>query len=132
VGPVGTPVLATGPEGIIVALKISARESEGVTVLALDGRVMLGEETNVLREKVKALLADGKKKIVLNMDRATQIDSVGLGTLVGLHASAKAQNVLLRLSNLGPRLKEILQITKLLTVFEVFNTEAEAVRSFSK
>lgn len=115
-----------------MALKITTRETDGVTVLALDGRLSMGEETNSLRDKVKAFLAEGKSKMVLNMDRTTQIDSVGLGTLVGLHATAKAQNVSLRLSNLGPRLKEILQVTKLLTVFDVFESEAEAVRSFSK
>lgn len=115
-----------------MALKISAHETDGATVLALDGRVILGEETNSLRQKVKTLLADGKKKIVLNMERATQLDSVGLGTLVGLQASAKAHGASVHLSNLGPRLKEILQVTKLLTVFEVFGTEVEAVRSFSK
>lgn len=115
-----------------MALKITSREVEGVTVVVLDGRIVLGEETNALREKVKALLAGGSKKIVLNMDKATQIDSAGLGTLVGLHSSAKTQGASLRLCNLGTNFKEVLQITKLLTVFDVSNTEADAVRSFSK
>ena len=114
-----------------MALKITNREFGPVVVLALDGRIVLGEETNALREKVKALLAEGKKKIVLNMDNATQIDSAGLGTLVGLHSSAKKQDASVRLCNLGSKFKEVLQITKLLTVFDVSNSEAEAVRSFS-
>ncbi len=87
------------------------REVDGVSVVALDGRIVLGEESNALREKVKSLIAEGKKKIVLNMDNITFIDSAGLGTLVAA---------------------EVLQITKLLTVFDVYNSEAEAVASFSK
>jgi anti-sigma B factor antagonist len=117
---------------INVALKITNREVDGVAVVALDGRIVLGEETNALREKVKSLLAEGKKKIVLNMDNAKQIDSAGLGTLVGLHSSAKTLGASLRLCNLGTNFREVLQITKLLTVFDVSNTEADAVRSFPK
>ena len=115
-----------------MALKITNREIDGVAVVALDGRIVLGEETNALREKVKALLAEGKKKIVLNMDNAKQIDSAGLGTLVGLHSSAKTLGGSLRLCNLGTNFREVLQITKLLTVFDVSNTEADAVRSFPR
>src|ERR1700751_1753671 len=68
---------------------MSQREVDGVTVGALDGRIVLGEESNALREKVKGLLAEGKKKIVLNMDNITFIDSAGLGTLVASHHTAK-------------------------------------------
>lgn len=115
-----------------VALKMTNREVDGVSVVALDGRIVLGEESNALREKVKGLIAAGKKKIVLNMDNVTFIDSAGLGTLVAAHHSAKSQGAGLRLCHLGSKFQEVLQITKLLTVFEVFNTEAEAVASFSK
>src|SRR5437773_9045654 len=65
------------------------REVDGVSVVALDGRIVLGEESNALREKVKGLIAEGKKKIVLNMDNVTFIDSAGLGTLVASHHSVK-------------------------------------------
>jgi anti-sigma B factor antagonist len=115
-----------------VALKMTTREVDGVTVVALDGRIVLGEESNALREKVKSLMAEGKKKIVLNMDNITFIDSAGLGTLVAAHHSAKSQGASLRLCHLGSKFQEVLQITKLLTVFEVYNTEADAVASFSK
>jgi len=115
-----------------VALKMTNREVDGVSVVALDGRIVLGEESNALREKVKSLLAGGKKKIVLNMDNITFIDSAGLGTLVASHHSAKSQGASLRLCHLGSKFQEVLQITKLLTVFEVFDTEAVAVASFSK
>jgi len=68
-----------------MALKMTQREVDGVSVVALDGRIVLGEESNALREKVKSLIAGGKKKIVLNMDNVTFIDSAGLGTLVAAH-----------------------------------------------
>jgi anti-sigma B factor antagonist len=115
-----------------VALKMTNREVDGVSVVALEGRIVLGEESNALREKVKSLLAEGKKKIVLNMDNITFIDSAGLGTLVAAHHSAKSQGSSLRLCHLGSKFQEVLQITKLLTVFDVFDTEAAAVASFSK
>jgi len=115
-----------------VALKMTYREVNGVSVVALDGRIVLGEESNALREKVKSLIAEGKKKIVLNMDNVTFIDSAGLGTLVAAHHSVKTQGASLRLCHLGSKFQEVLQITKLLTVFDVYNSEAEAVASFSK
>ena len=115
-----------------MALKMTNREVDGVSVVALDGRIVLGEESNALREKVKSLLAEGKKKIVLNMDNITFIDSAGLGTLVAAHHSAKGQSASLRLCHFGSKFQEVLQITKLLTVFDVYDTEAQAVASFSK
>lgn len=115
-----------------MALKVTNREVEGVAVVALEGRIVLGEESNQLREGVKSLLAKGKKKIVLNMSNVTFIDSAGLGTLVASHTSAKTQGASLRLCHLGSKFKEVLQITKLVTVFDVDNTEADSIRSFSK
>ncbi len=115
-----------------MALKMTSREVDGVTVVALDGRIVLGEESNALREKIKSMVAEAKKKIVLNMDGVTFIDSAGLGTLVAAHHSAKAQGASLRLCHLGTKFQEVLQITKLMTIFDVYNTEAEAVASFSK
>jgi anti-sigma B factor antagonist len=123
---------AENEEDTNVALKITNREVDGVSVVALDGRIVLGEESNALRERVKALIAAGKKKVVLNMDNITFIDSAGLGTLVAAHHSAKSQGASLRLCHLGSKFQEVLQITKLLTVFEVYDTEAAAVASFSK
>jgi anti-sigma B factor antagonist len=115
-----------------VALKITNREVESVSVVQLEGRIVLGEESNALRERVKALLAEGKKKIVLNMDNVTYIDSAGLGTLVATHHSAKSQGAGLRLCNLGSKFQEVLQVTKLLTVFDVYDNETAAIRSFAK
>src|SRR5260221_3180818 len=110
---------------------MSQREVDGVTVVALDGRIVLGEESNALREKGKGLLAEGKKKIVLNMDDITFIDSAGLGTLVASHHTAKTEGAALRLCHLGSKFPAVLQITKLLPVFDVSDTEAEAVAAVS-
>lgn len=115
-----------------MALKITNRVVDGVVVLALDGRIVLGEETIALRESVKSLLAEGKKNLILDLKNVTSIDSSGLGTLVAVHSSAKSVGASLRLCNLGSRLNELLQITKLYTVFEVSDTEAEAVRAMAK
>jgi anti-sigma B factor antagonist len=114
-----------------MALKITNREVEGVSVVTLDGRIVLGDESNALRVKLKSLIAEGRKQIVLNMDNIKYIDSAGLGILVAAHCSAKTQGASLRLCHLGSKFQEVLQITKLLTVFEVCDTEAAAVASFS-
>src|SRR5277367_4249832 len=131
-GPRLPPDLRSDEEESNVALKTTTREVDGVTVVALDGRIVLGEESNALREKVKSLVAEGKKKIVLNTENISFIDSAGLGTLVAAHHSAKGQGASLRLCPLGSKFQEVLQITKLLTVFDVYDTEAAAVSSFSK
>jgi len=111
---------------------MTSREVDGVTVIQMEGRIVLGEESNALRERLKSLLADNKKHIVLNMNNVTYIDSAGLGALVAAHHSARSQDVALKLSNLGSKFQEVLQVTKLLTVFEVYDSEAAAVRSFNK
>jgi anti-sigma B factor antagonist len=115
-----------------MALKITDRDMKGVTVVELEGHVLFGEAANGLREKVKGLLAENKKKVVLNMARVTMIDSAGLGTLAGLQSSAASQGARLCLCNLGAKPKELLQMTRLLTVFDVSESEMEAVRSFTE
>lgn len=115
-----------------MALKMNSREVDNISIVQLEGRIVLGEESNALREKVKSLLAESKKKIVMNMDNVTYIDSAGLGTLVAAFHSARAQGATLKLSNLGSKFQEVLQVTKLMTVFEVFDNEASAVQSFGK
>lgn len=115
-----------------MALHITTGEVDEIAVVWLEGRIVLGEETSVLREKVKSLIAAGNKKLILNMSNVTLIDSSGLGALVAAHSTAKSGGASLRLCNLGTKFNELLQITKLLTIFEVCSTEADAVRSFSK
>jgi anti-sigma B factor antagonist len=112
-----------------MAVKMTNSEVDGVSVVRLEGRIVLGEESNSLREKLKSLIAEGKKKIVLNMADVKYIDSSGLGTLVAAHLSAKNQGASVRLCHLGDKFQEIMQMTKLLTVFDVYDTEAAAVGS---
>ena len=115
-----------------MALQIRNREVNGISVVELDGRVVLGEETNKLREAVKNLISQDQKKIVLDMKNVTMIDSSGLGALVAAYSSAKSAGAALRLSNLGAHFNQLLQLTKLLTVFEVSKTQEEAVNAFLK
>jgi len=115
---------------MIVTIKMTNSEVDGVSVVTLDGRIVLGEESNSFREKLKSMLAEGKKKIVLDMADVKYIDSSGLGTLVAAHVSAKTQGASVRLCNLGKKFHEVMQLTKLLTVFDVYDTEAAALSSF--
>jgi anti-sigma B factor antagonist len=111
-------------------MHITNHEVNGISVVALDGRIVLGEESNSLREKIKSLVAEGKKKIVLNVGKVKYIDSAGVGTLIAGHFSAQKQGATMRLCNLGGKFHEMLQITKLVTVFEIYDTEAAAISSF--
>lgn len=111
-------------------LKITARDVESVTVLDLDGKIVLGEECNQLRERVKQLLGSNKKRILLNLGNVSFIDSAGVGTLVSAYTSTKAQEGQLKLVNLTKKFQETLQVTRLLTVFETYQNEADAVASF--
>ncbi len=113
-----------------VDLNIVNKQVGDVSVVSLKGRIVLGEESSALRERVKNLVGDGKKKIVLNMTNVTYIDSAGLGTLVAAHVSAKKEGAVLLLSDLGTKFHEVMQVTRLLTVFNVFATEADAISSF--
>ena len=113
-----------------MALKMTNNEVDDTSIVALDGRIVLGEESQALRVELKTLAAEGKKKIVLNMDNIKYIDSAGLGILVAAHVCAKAQGASLKLSNLGRKFREVLQLTKLLTVFDVYSTQAAAMASF--
>ena len=115
-----------------MALRMSDRDVNGVEVLDIEGRIVLGEESNSFREKVKGLLVAGKKKIVLNLANVSYIDSAGLGTLVATFHSARSQGATLKLANLGAKFKEVLQVTKLMTVFDTYDNEAGAIQSFGK
>jgi anti-sigma B factor antagonist len=114
-----------------VGLKITTREQDGITIVMCNGRIIFGEEASELREKIKSLLAQ-KKKIVLNLGGVSYIDSGGLGILVSLYTSARAGGGNIKLANLTQRVGDLLQITKLLTVFEVYEGEQKAVDSFKQ
>ena len=111
---------------------LANREVDGVSVVTPYGRIVFGEGSNVLREKVKSLIGEGKKQIVLNMVNIKYIDSSGLGALVAAHFSAKTQSASVRLCNLGEKFHEVMQITKLLTIFDVYDSEEKAIESFKK
>lgn len=112
-----------------MTLKLDTRQTDGVTVLSCAGRIMFGEEASALRERVKELLGS-TKEIILNLTGVSNIDSGGLGTLVGLYSSARSSGADIKLTGLGPRLRDVLSITKLSTVFEVYDSEAQALAAF--
>jgi anti-sigma B factor antagonist len=113
-----------------MALSIVEKDVNGVTVLQLNGRVTLGEESSQLRTKLKDALSQGKTRLVLDLADVSYIDSAGLGTLVAGFTSAQNQGASLKLANLTKRFKEQLNITKLVTIFDVFDSVSDAVKSF--
>lgn len=113
-------------------LEMTNRDVEGVTVVTMAGRVVFGDEASALRDKVKSLIQDGKKNLVLNINNITFIDSAGLGALVAAHNSANTHRGSLCLCHMASKFQEMLRITKMNTVFQVFETEADAIHSFSK
>jgi anti-sigma B factor antagonist len=115
-----------------LALQIANHKVIGTAVVVLSGRIVLGEESSALRKNVNGLLASGNKKIILNVDKVGYIDSAGLGMLVGMYRDAKLQGASLALCHLGSHFEGVMQITKLLTVFDTYKTEADAVLGMSK
>ena len=114
-----------------MTLKIETRQADGVTIVSCQGRIMFGEEATELREDLKRVLAS-TRQVVLNLSGVTYIDSGGLGTLVGVYSSARAAGAEIKLTGLGQRLRDVLQITKLVTVFEVYDSEQEAIATFHR
>ena len=114
-----------------MALNTTTSRSDGVIVVYLSGVIFFGEESASLRLLVKDLL-NKSRQIVLDLGKVTHIDSGGLGTLVGLYASARKVGGDIKLANLGSHAYELLQITKLVTVFEVFDKAEDAITSFNR
>ena len=112
-------------------LKIDKRVVDGIAIMSCHGRVMFGEEATLLRDSLKAALKK-TPRLVLNLSEVTYIDSGGLGTLVGVYSSARAAGADIKLTGLGQRLRDVLQITKLATVFQVFDTEQEALAAMDR
>jgi len=115
-----------------VTMKASSRQLDGVTVVDLSGRITLGEGSVVLRDTVRDLVSKGKKKILLNLGDVTYIDSSGIGELVSAFTSVRKEGGELKLLNLTKKVHDLLQITKLYTVFDIRDDEAAAVQSFAK
>jgi anti-sigma B factor antagonist len=115
-----------------MSLNVTVKETKVVTVVALSGRLTIGEGATQLRETLHKLLADGKRKIVLNLAGLTSLDSAGIGLLVSSYASMNRAGGQMKLSNLSSKVKDVLLITKLLTVFPVYDDEPAAVDSFAE
>jgi anti-sigma B factor antagonist len=115
-----------------VSLKLKTRQIDGVTILDCSGRITLGEGSVQLRDAVRDLLSKGSKQILLNLGDVTYIDSSGIGELVSAFTTVRNQGGDLKLLNLTKKIHDLLQITKLYTVFDVKEDEASAVASFAR
>jgi anti-sigma B factor antagonist len=115
-----------------VSMKASTRQVDGITIVDLSGRITLGEGSVVLRDSIKDLLGKGQKKILLNLGDVSYIDSSGIGELVSAFTSVRNQGGELKLLNLTKKVHDLLQITKLYTVFDVKDDEATAIAAFNK
>jgi anti-sigma B factor antagonist len=111
-------------------MKIATRQLDGVTVLDLGGRITLGEGSVQLRDAVRDLISKGQKKIVLNLGEISYMDSSGMGELVTAYTSVKNQGGELKLINLTKKIEDLMQITKLVTVFDIYDDEAKAIAAF--
>ena len=111
-------------------MQIDERMMGDVVVLDLKGKITLGEGDELLKDKINSLLASGKKKLLLNLESVPYIDSAGLGEVVRTYTTVSRQGGSLKLLNLTKRIEDLLSITKLLTVFDTFDSEAEAVKSY--
>ena len=112
-------------------MQIDERTIGEVLILDVNGRITLGEGDEILKDKVNSLLNQGKKKIILNLADVPYVDSAGLGAIVRTYTTVSRQGGSLKLLNLTKRITDLLAITKLLTVFETYDAEADAVQSFS-
>ena len=113
-----------------MALTIASREVEGVAVLDLSGRITLGEGSVQIRDAIRDLLGKGQKSILLDLGDVNYIDSSGLGELVSAYTSARNQSAALKLLKLTKKVHDLLQLTKLYTVFDIYDDEAVAIASF--
>jgi anti-sigma B factor antagonist len=113
-------------------LKIDTHTTDGIVILECSGRIVFGDETAALREQVKNTVAAGTKQIVINLGAISYIDSGGLGTLVEVNTTARHGGASIKLANLTRRVGDLLQVTKLLTVFDVYDSEEKAVQAFRK
>ncbi|MBA3599761.1 MAG: STAS domain-containing protein [Acidobacteria bacterium] len=111
-------------------LNITERQAGDITILDMDGKVTIGEGSVALRTTIRRLLGEGKKKILLNLGRVGYVDSSGIGELVSSFTAVNKEEGSLKLLNLTQKIQDLLAITKLLTVFDVYDSEADALSSF--
>jgi anti-sigma B factor antagonist len=114
-----------------MSMKIKTRHVDGITILDLSGRITLGEGSVTIRDEVRKVLATGSNKILLNLGEITYIDSSGIGELVSAFTTVKNGGGELKLLNLTKKVHDLLQITKLYTVFDVKDDEASAIAAFT-
>jgi len=114
-----------------MSMKVAIRQVDGITILDLSGRITLGEGSITLRDSVHEVLAKGSKKILLNLGDTSYIDSSGIGELVSAFTSVKNAGGELKLLNLTKKVHDLLQITKLYTVFDIWDNEASAIGAFN-
>jgi len=112
-------------------MKTNVREVRGVAILDLKGKITIGSGDVQLRETINKLVDDGKKNILINMQDVTTIDSSGIGELVGCYTSVTNKGGKLKLLHLPPKISDVLTVTQLITVFDVFESESEAVSSYA-
>src|SRR6202521_1948551 len=115
-----------------MGMTTSTRQVGGVTIVDIKGRIVLGEESASVRDVVCDLLSKGHKEILLNLGAVDYIDSMGLGSLVGAFTSVRKQGGELKLLNLTSKVTDLMQITRLYTVFDIMNDEAAGVNSFGQ
>ena len=115
-----------------MTMKSTTRQVDGVTIVDLSGRITLGEGSTMLRDIVRDMIAKGNKKILLNLGDVTYIDSSGIGELVSAFTTVRNGGGELKLLNLTKKVHDLLQITKLYTVFDIKDDEAAAIQSFTK
>ncbi|MGA3031914.1 MAG: STAS domain-containing protein [Terracidiphilus sp.] len=113
-----------------MALAIASREVDGVIVLDLSGRITLGEGSVQLRDSIRDLIGKGQRRILLDLGDVNYIDSSGLGELVSAYTSARNQGATVKLLKLTKKVHDLLQLTKLYTVFDIYDDEASAIASF--
>jgi anti-sigma B factor antagonist len=113
-------------------IRTSTRHAAGVTIVDISGRIVLGEESASVRDLICDLLSKGQKQILLNLDAVDHIDSMGLGSLVGASVSVRNQGGELKLVNLPNKVADLMQLTKLYTVFDIMTSEAAGVKAFSQ
>lgn len=111
-------------------MEISERNDGKVTILSLSGKVTLGEGDVLLKDKLHSLLNQGRKDVLLNLAQVSYVDSAGLGAIVSAYTTMTREGGSLKLANVTKKMQDLLSITKLLTVFETFDSEDEALRSY--
>lgn len=115
-----------------MSVTFTERTQGDVTIIDVKGRITLGSGNVEMREKVNDILDLGKKRLILNLAELSYLDSSGVGTLVGCYTSAQNREAELKLVNLTHKIRDLLAITKLLTVFDTYETEEEAIKSFKE